>query len=104
MKVIAKATIRRVEDGRTVVHENDWTPTHERWVRGELSSPGHDLDGTIRAIHFWWEGGNGSCDCNKSLFFYELIGEEDPDYGGPPNTCIGEGRFELVDLDIAVTE
>lgn len=28
---------------------------------------------------FWWSEGNGSCDCNRELFFLRARGEDDED-------------------------
>lgn len=105
MRVIAHALIRRVSDGEVREHVHDWTETHEKWMRGELSSPGHDLSDTLSAIRFWWEEGNGSCDCNKRLYFAEVGDEDEEEVPGEElYRCIGSGRYELAELRIEVTD
>jgi len=39
-------------------------------------------------IRFWWEEGNGACDCNRGGFFHRARGEEDKE------TC-GEVKYSV---------
>lgn len=53
-------------------------------------------DGEVRSTvwkdsvfsEFWWSEGNGSCDCNRELFFLRAKGEDEPD-----EVQCGEERF-----------
>lgn len=71
--VKARILIRRVSDGVCV-----------------------SFDDNIRASGdgvscFWWEDGNGSCDCNRKLFFHRAVGQElDGD-----NTPCGDGGYQI---------
>lgn len=43
---------------------------------------------------YWWEEGNGSCDCNRSLFLYER-----PDEEGYHLRCnSGENRIKILSI------
>lgn len=46
---------------------------------------------------FIWEDGNWSCDCNRELDFYRAQNEPPPEHI-PANICIGEGRYDVVEL------
>lgn len=46
--------------------------------------------GEVAPDEFWWSEGNAGCDCNRSLFFYRAIGEDEPE----EPEC-GEGRFSV---------
>lgn len=65
-------TIRRNSDGKTV----------ETTCATDFSS-------------YWWEHGNGCCDCNRSIFFCEKSGENDEQEG-----CT-EGRYSVRVVDSA---
>lgn len=39
---------------------------------------------------YWWEEGNASCDCNRSLFFLRALGRDEAD----ESDC-GEGGFSV---------
>lgn len=41
---------------------------------------------------FWWTIGNGSCDCNREIYFQRARGEE-PDLDA--DTC-SEGRYSVI--------
>jgi hypothetical protein len=83
IKIIVKAHIRRVDDGVTRVHEDDWTKGHEEWlVDADKYNRGPGPQNVVEAlerIRYWWTDGNGSCDCNKGLFFDRLGEDEDED-------------------------
>lgn len=52
-----KLEIRRNEDGKIATdiwHNWDWNT-------------------------YWWEEGNASCDCNREIFFYAALHEDDGD-------------------------
>lgn len=40
---------------------------------------------------WWWEDGNGSCDCNRAIFF----GHSEP---GTHRYCAGAERYVIVDV------
>lgn len=70
-----KLEIRRKADGQTATTlRPDWTSD----------------------IVWWWETGNGSCDCNRELFFCRGRNEDEPD-----ETECGDDRFSvrLTDAD-----
>lgn len=53
------APIRNNETGETRLYEYDIEDQH---AEGQV---------------FWWEEGNGSCDCNRMIFFCQIKGEDD---------------------------
>lgn len=42
---------------------------------------------------YWWSEGNGSCDCNRSIFH---LGSAAADKLGPHGVCLGSKRFLIV--------
>lgn len=42
---------------------------------------------------FWWAEGNGSCDCNRKIFFY------DEDIDIKQKHCTGTKRFLITEID-----
>lgn len=53
----------------------------------------YSADSDTEAQAFWWTDGNGGCDCNRELYFYDF-----PDR----DTACGESRFEVIDLALVV--
>lgn len=74
-------TLRRTSDGVT----RKWTE-----ARNSLCDP-----------RYWWEEGNGSCDCNRTIYFARAGGEEEPD---DDEYLCGDTAFELVDLKVVMRQ
>lgn len=77
MKIAVKAHLRRVADNVVRIHEDDWTEAAKAWA-DRLPDEG-PVAGALHGIEFWWNDGNGSCDCNKRIFFHRVAGELDGD-------------------------
>lgn len=65
------------------------TQTGERAVYQTTQYADMDYEGGV-FNPFWWEEGNGSCDCNRELFFRRARDEDEPD----EVTC-GDRRFRI---------
>jgi len=48
---------------------------------------------------YWWQEGNGSCDCNRHLYFWnwEFPDTEDDNLGG--DLCAGHHRYIITHVD-----
>lgn len=94
VKITVKAHIKRVSDGLVRIHEDDWTQSAKAWA-DRLPAEG-PIAGALHGIEYWWNEGNGSCDCNKRLFFHAVANEEVERFDGEDDRyCIGDGRFKL---------
>ena len=51
-------------------------------------------DGSPLFDAYWWSEGNGSCDCNRSIYC-GVDDLDDPDYG----ICRGGKRFLIIEAD-----
>lgn len=71
--VAMRVQIRRVSDGVVREYASD---------HGLLED-----DGSLST--YWWSDGNGSCDCNRHLYFCRAVDEDE----GDPE-C-GDGRYQV---------
>lgn len=78
--VKCEVTITRVADGVSVLDEYDVTEEYRDTQK------------------FWWQDGNGSCDCNRRLYFYRVLYGDD-DYLDIPEVC-SHGQY-IVSLTVA---
>ena len=44
---------------------------------------------------FWWEEGNGGCDCNRKLFFEQVA---DPEWEGETSCNVGPNEYDIVEF------
>jgi hypothetical protein len=74
---------------RVRIHWRDTVTGREGVYEDPPGRPGsctRDEDGKLNA--FWWEDGNGACDCNRASLFAGIEYHE----------C-GDGRFEIVKIE-----
>lgn len=75
-----KVTIRKNETGEEVDVPEPWSLPREQ----------DDED----SIDYWWSEGNGSCDCNRYLYFERAKG------ASPDEAKCGDGRYGIrVEID-----
>ncbi len=56
--------------------------------------PGHSHE-------FWWQSGNGCCDCNRHLYFWDWTfpDSEDENGGFPEGSCNGCERYIITHVN-----
>lgn len=82
VRVRPRVQIRRVVDGVTRTDEDSIGFSGET----RKDAQGHAV--------YWWTEGNGSCDCNRELFFCNAEGEDVDD----DHPCT-DGRFKIKAVD-----
>jgi hypothetical protein len=98
MRIIVEAHIRRNRDGVVRVYTSDsWTSAHEKWSKDEARrGKTRTLADSLGTIEYWWNEGNGGCDCNRRICFHEAGGDDyEPEPDEDEGVCIGGGRFDL---------
>ena len=57
--------------------------------------------GPSHSPEFWWQEGNGSCDCNRHLYFWnwDFPESEDENNGFPEGYCQGCERYIITHID-----
>jgi hypothetical protein len=85
MATKVKVEILKVATGEVRIHEEVWDPN-------DITRDSEGEHYVWQNITYWWSEGNGSCDCNRYLFFQRAKDEpEQPENG----ICLGEGQYQV---------